>query len=89
MQVNDRPLYLQVVDSLRVDIARKMPGDRIDSEPQLSRRFGVSRPIVCEALGRLQALSLTDARAGRGTCVASSVTKLTITFGQDPACAVR
>ena len=56
--------------------------DRLPSEAELSRRFGVSRPIVCEALGRLQALGLTEARAGRGTFVASSVTKLTITFGQ-------
>ena len=56
--------------------------DRPPSEAELSRRFGVSRPIVCEALGRLQALGLTEARAGRGTFVASSVTKLTITFGQ-------
>jgi DNA-binding FadR family transcriptional regulator len=56
--------------------------DRLPSEAELSRRFGVSRPIVCEALGRLQTLALTEARAGRGTFVASSVTKLTITFGQ-------
>jgi DNA-binding FadR family transcriptional regulator len=56
--------------------------DRPPSEAELSRRSGVSRPIVCEALGRLQALGLTEAWAGRGTFVASSVTKLTITFGQ-------
>jgi DNA-binding FadR family transcriptional regulator len=56
--------------------------DRLPSEAELSRRFGVSRRIVCEALGRLQALGLTEARAGRGTFVASSVTKLTIIFGQ-------
>lgn len=56
--------------------------DRLPSEAEPSRRFGVSRPIVCEALGRLQALGLTEAWAGRGTSVASSVTKLTITFGQ-------
>jgi GntR family transcriptional regulator, transcriptional repressor for pyruvate dehydrogenase complex len=56
--------------------------DRPPSEAELSRRFGVSRPIVCEALGRLQALGLTEPPASRGTFVASSVTKLTITFGQ-------
>jgi GntR family transcriptional repressor for pyruvate dehydrogenase complex len=56
--------------------------DRLPSEAELSRRFGVSRPIVREALGRLQALGLTESRPGSGTYVASSVTKLTIHFGQ-------
>jgi DNA-binding FadR family transcriptional regulator len=56
--------------------------DRLPSEAELSRRFEVSRPIVCEALSRLQALGLTEARVDRGTFVASNVTKLTITFGQ-------
>jgi DNA-binding FadR family transcriptional regulator len=56
--------------------------NRLPSEAELSRRFGVSCPIVCEALDRPQALGLTEARVSRGTFVASSVTKLTITFGQ-------
>ncbi len=56
--------------------------DRLPSEAELSRRFGVSRPIVREALGRLQALGLTESRPGSGTYVASSVTKLTVHFGQ-------
>jgi len=56
--------------------------DRLPSEAELSRRFGVSRPIVREALGRLQALGLTESRPGSGTFVASNVTKLTVHFGQ-------
>ncbi len=56
--------------------------DRLPSEAELSRRFGVSRPIVREALGRLRALGLTEARPGSGTYVASNVTKLTMHFGQ-------
>jgi DNA-binding FadR family transcriptional regulator len=56
--------------------------DRLPSEAELSRRFGVSRPVVREALGRLQALGLTESRPGSGTFVASSVTKLTMHFGQ-------
>ena len=43
--------------------------DRLPSGAELSRRFEVSRPIVCEALGRLQALGLTETRAGRSTFV--------------------
>lgn len=56
--------------------------DRLPSEAELARRFAVSRPIVREALGRLQALGLTESRAGLGTFVASNVTRLTLSFGQ-------
>ena len=47
---SDRPLYRQLVDWLRVDLATKAPGDRIDSEPQLAKRFGVSRFTVTRAI---------------------------------------
>ena len=57
-------------------------GDRLPSEAELSRQFGVSRPIIREALGRLQALALTESRPGSGTYVASNVTRLTLSFGQ-------
>jgi len=57
-------------------------GDRLPSEAVLSRQFGVSRPIIREALGRLQALALTESRPGSGTYVASNVTRLTLSFGQ-------
>ena len=56
--------------------------DRLPSEAALARRFGVSRPIVREALGRLQALGFTESRPGLGTFVASSVAKLTLSFGK-------
>ena len=35
----DRPLYLQIVDALRREIAGKRPGERIDSEPALAERL--------------------------------------------------
>ena len=56
--------------------------DRLPSEAELSRRFGVSRPIVREALGSLHALGLTESRPGRGTFVASNFARATLTFGQ-------
>ena len=71
----DRPLYLQVVDSLRVDIARKMPGDRIDSEPQLSRRFAVSRFTITRAIEILADEGLINRRQGLGTFVAAPALK--------------
>lgn len=65
-----------------IETGQLQVNDRLPSEAELSRRFGVSRPIVREALGRLQALGLTESRPGSGTFVASNVTKLTVSFGQ-------
>jgi GntR family transcriptional regulator len=72
---SDRPLYLQVVDSLRLEIANRMPGDRIDSEPQLSRRFGVSRFTVTRAIEILVDEGLISRRQGLGTFVAAPALK--------------
>ena len=55
---------------------------RLPSEAELGQRFGVSRPVIREALRGLQALGLTESRTGRGTFVASKVAKLTLSFGQ-------
>jgi GntR family transcriptional regulator len=43
------------------------PGERLPTEHQLSAEFGVSRPTVRSALGRLESLGLTITRHGRGT----------------------
>ena len=55
---------------------------RLPSEAELGQRFGVSRPVIREALRGLQVLGLTESRTGRGTFVASRVAKLTLSFGQ-------
>ncbi|MCX5512765.1 GntR family transcriptional regulator [Kaistia algarum] len=67
----ERPLYRQLIDSLRRDIAARQPGDRIDSEPQLSRRFGVSRFTVTRAVEALVDEGLLYRRQGLGTFVAA------------------
>lgn len=72
-----RAQLVQLIESRQLKV-----NDRLPSEAELARRFGVSRPIVREALSRLQALGLTESRAGLGTFVASNVTRLTLSFGQ-------
>ena len=45
--------------------------DRLPSESELARQFGVSRPVIREALTRLHALGLTASQTGKGTFVVS------------------
>ena len=71
----DRPLYRQVVDRLRREIAGKAPGERIDSEPQLTKRFGVSRFTVARAIEILVDEGLVNRRQGLGSFVAAPTLK--------------
>jgi GntR family transcriptional regulator len=66
----DRPLYRQLLDWLREDISIRQPGARIDSEPQLARRFGVSRFTVTRAIEILVRDGVLTRRQGLGTFVA-------------------
>jgi DNA-binding FadR family transcriptional regulator len=56
-----------IVGILRGDFA---PGDEMPSEDQLAREFGVSRPVVREAVKHLSVLGLVESRQGRQTRVA-------------------
>jgi GntR family transcriptional repressor for pyruvate dehydrogenase complex len=47
-------------------------GEKLPPEAELARSFGVSRPVVREALGSLRALGLIFSRNGRGSFVASA-----------------
>lgn len=46
------------------------PGDRLPGEQQLASEFGVSRPVVREAISRLQQEGLVEKQQGRGAFVA-------------------
>lgn len=66
----DRPLYRQLTDQLRREIARRKPGDRIASEPELAQSLGVSRFTVAKAIETLVDEGLVVRRQGKGTFVA-------------------
>jgi GntR family transcriptional regulator len=67
---SERPLYRQLVDELRADVAKRAVGDRIDSEPKLAQRFGVSRFTVTRAIEILVEEGLVRRRQGLGSFVA-------------------
>jgi GntR family transcriptional regulator, transcriptional repressor for pyruvate dehydrogenase complex len=58
---------LEAIDSGRLSV-----GERLPSEHELARSFGVSRPVVREALGTLRSLGLVTSQSGRGTFVAAT-----------------
>lgn len=67
---SERPLYRQLVEELRVEVAKRAAGDRIDSEPKLAQRFGVSRFTVARAIEILVDEGLVRRRQGLGSFVA-------------------
>lgn len=60
-------LYGQILD--QIVSGRLREGDRLPTEKDISAMFGVSRPVVREALQRLRADGLVQARQGSGTYV--------------------
>lgn len=53
-------------------LAGQLPvGTRLPSEAKLAERYGVSRPIIREAMRSLQTLGLTRSRSGSGSFVIS------------------
>jgi GntR family transcriptional repressor for pyruvate dehydrogenase complex len=62
-------LYGQILD--QIVSGRLKEGERLPAETEICEMFGVSRPIVREALLRLRADGLLQARQGAGTYVAA------------------
>jgi GntR family phosphonate transport system transcriptional regulator len=68
-------LWRRVGDALIAELGQGLlaPGERLPSEPQLAKRFGVARKTVRRALSHLQAEGLVRAERGRATFVTEAV----------------
>ncbi|PYZ98072.1 GntR family transcriptional regulator [Alteribacter lacisalsi] len=68
---DQRPLYLQVIDRIKSDIenGHYEAGQRLPSEFELSRKLGVSRATLREALRMLEDESVIVRRHGVGTFI--------------------
>jgi GntR family transcriptional regulator len=66
------PLYHQLKQVLQSDMEQGIykPGERLPSEPELVREYGVSRITVRQALDELEAEGRVVRRHGKGTYVA-------------------
>ena len=65
---NKRRLIMETVRN-RINSGDFQPGDRIPSDSELVREFGVSRPTVAKALQELEAAGLVKRKTGSGTYV--------------------
>lgn len=68
-------LWHQLGETLAAEIADGglAPGAKLPTEPELMKRFGVSRFTVRQALGHLEARGMVRAEQGRGTFVHKDV----------------
>lgn len=70
MELNRKPLYRQVADLLRKEIAQEMSvGEQLESEEKLAKRLAVSVITVREALWILAGEGVVVRQHGRGTFV--------------------
>jgi GntR family transcriptional repressor for pyruvate dehydrogenase complex len=63
----------QIIDLISREVLR--PGDRLPSERELCKRFGVGRTSLREALRSLAVMGILDGRVGEGTFVSPSNSK--------------
>ncbi|MCE0487391.1 GntR family transcriptional regulator [Ornithinimicrobium sediminis] len=74
------PYYHQLKEILREQVTTGVlkPGDQLDGEHELCRRYGVSRPVVRQALADLHREDVLDRVRGRGTFVSQPRTSQTL-----------
>jgi GntR family transcriptional regulator, arabinose operon transcriptional repressor len=79
----DQPKYRLIYEALKEGIisGEYAPGDRLPSETDLVRRFGVSRMTIVKAIKELQSLDLVDRRVGSGTYVKAPAAGASRHFG--------
>lgn len=84
-------LALTLVQDLtrKIQLGSLAPGDRLPSETTLVQDYGISRTVVREALSRLQAAGLVEARHGIGSFVLERQTEPTLHLNLDTALSVR
>src|SRR5208337_1838106 len=66
----DSPLYLRIASDLMAVIKTAEPHTLLPSEPELVKKYGVSRGTVKQALDELEYQSFIYRRHGKGTFVA-------------------
>ena len=72
-----RAQLVKLIESGQIEVDHRLP-----PEHELAKKFGVSRPVVREALVGLNALGLTESRAGKGTFVTANHVRVPLLLGR-------
>jgi len=74
------PIWQSIAATLKAEIAQAhyRPGDKLPTEAELAKRFGVNRHTVRRALGDMAAHGIVHARRGAGVFVAARPTEYPI-----------
>ena len=69
--ISQRTVVAQVMARLKEEIAsgKYRPGDRLPSEQEMAKNFGVGRSSIREAIKVFQHLGVVDSRAAKGTFI--------------------
>lgn len=78
------PKYLEIAETLVAELAGTAPGTRVPSEPELARRFAVSRAAARSALQELERRMLVRRQQGAGTFVNSRIDYI-VSRGRTPS----
>jgi GntR family transcriptional regulator len=80
-RLGEGPRYREIAKALHAELLTGAwrPGERIPTEPELERRFGVSRGTLRAGIAELVQAGLLQRQAGRGTFVLSP--QFTTSFG--------
>jgi GntR family phosphonate transport system transcriptional regulator len=71
--LSEKPVYLQVAYQIELHIKRQLkPGDMLDSEMNLAKRFQVNRHTVRRAIEQLVKAGIVVKQQGKGTQVVSN-----------------
>lgn len=69
MQEKNKPVYMQIADMIReqIETGEIKPGDKLMSENEMTKAYGVARLTVREALGVLVNEGFLEKKHGKGT----------------------
>ncbi len=77
-KLKNRPLYDRTIEALieYIEEGELQPGEKLPSEEEMAKLFGISRPTLREAIGNLESRGIISRRHGVGTFVSASAQKI-------------